>query len=121
MATPSVPSASNASEGTSFFSATEVLLAEVTGVTDSLSRIQRNCFYRCCCRIADTGETKTKAHSEPNLQIWEKSCSDRCVSKHLQTHKLVGEELAKVYQESVAPPKPESPEATYTPLSFAYM
>lgn len=107
-------------ESDSYFSGTQVLLAEVAGVTDCLSRIQRACFSRCCCRIGDNGEKKINAHSEPHLQTWEKSCSDRCVSKHIQAHELVGQQLAKIFNVEQQQQKGEEGEA-YRPMSFAYM
>ncbi|KAL8274553.1 hypothetical protein Esti_001519 [Eimeria stiedai] len=91
---PSLPAA----EEEYSFSGTEVLLAEAAGVTDSLKRVQRVCFSRCCCRAGDKREKKrSSGHtSEPQLQVWEKACSDRCISKHFQTHALVGQELQRL-------------------------
>lgn len=105
----------------SYFSSSQVLVAQITGVTDSLSRIQQACFFRCCCRIDEKGEKTIRAHSEAQLQTWEKSCSDRCVSKHIQTHELVGEELAKILSLNQQPQQKGEEGEAYKPISFAYM
>lgn len=72
-----------------------VLEAEVGGISDTLRRIQRVCFLRCCCRADAEGRRPSPGTTEPSLQTWELSCSDRCVSKYMQVHSLVGTELAR--------------------------
>ena len=94
-AAPQPPPTSAASpdlEGSStYFSKGEVLAASVSGVTDTLSRMQRLCFSRCCCSYTRA------AFKEPQLEVYEKACTDRCISKHMQTHELVGLHLARFH------------------------
>lgn len=78
-----------------------VLEAEVEGISDTLRRLQRVCFLRCCCRVDTEGRRLNHGTAEPSLQTWELSCSDRCVSKYMQVHDLVGNELSKSVFRSV--------------------
>ncbi|CDJ38750.1 hypothetical protein, conserved [Eimeria tenella] len=120
--------AAGGAPGASLFSSGEALVAGITGLTDSLNRMQQLCFSRCCCRVGPQGEVLLRGPPEPHLEVWEKACVDRCVSKHMQTHQLVGAELAAAHSAAAAAAAAAAPAAAAAgaaaarqPFSFALM
>lgn len=59
--------------------------AELTFMTEFYNNIVEVCYKKCIV---------PKFH-DPAMNVGEKSCTDRCVSKYIQVHVKVGEMMAK--------------------------
>ncbi|CAD7932576.1 unnamed protein product [Amoebophrya sp. A120] len=65
----------------------EIAVAEMKGMADCFSKLQSSCYAKCIPNV-----------KEPTLSAGEQSCVDRCVSKYLDVHQIVGKELAQAMQ-----------------------
>ncbi|KAK1935879.1 putative mitochondrial transport complex Tim10 [Babesia divergens] len=59
-----------------------VAVAELVGMADMLRRMRESCWTKCIASIRDE-----------RLDSGEQSCVDRCVSKFLDVHTLIGSRL----------------------------
>jgi len=57
---------------------------EMEGLTDYFNRIKDTCFAKCVTKM-----------NNPDLEVGEATCVDRCVSKYMEAQTVVGQELAK--------------------------
>jgi len=60
----------------------QMAVAEMKGMADTFSRMSESCYKKCIPNV-----------KEGALAIGEMSCVDRCVSKYLDVHALVGQQL----------------------------
>ena len=60
----------------------QVAIAEMRGLADTFARLSESCYKKCIPNV-----------KEGALGVGEMSCVDRCVSKYLDTHALVGSHL----------------------------
>eukprot|EP00392_Amoebophrya_sp_AT5.2_P011844 g11934.t1 len=67
--------------------AAEIAVAEMKGMADCFSKLQSSCYAKCIPNV-----------KEVVLSAGEQSCVDRCVSKYLDVHQIVGKELASQMQ-----------------------
>lgn len=58
---------------------------------DLFNKIASTCFEKCASR----------KHRDPDLALGEMTCTDRCVSKYLETQQLVGAVLQKANQDQL--------------------
>eukprot|EP00934_Nitzschia_sp_Nitz4_P004593 Nitzschia sp. Nitz4//scaffold62_size106224//42493//43018//NITZ4_004353-RA/size106224-augustus-gene-0.90-mRNA-1//1//CDS//3329555847//4583//frame0 len=58
---------------------------EMEMYTDLFNKISSSCFFKCASR----------KHREQDLSLGEMTCTDRCVSKYLDSQQLIGEVLRK--------------------------
>ncbi len=63
-------------------SPTDVAMAEMRGLADTFSRMSETCYQKCIPSV-----------KEAALTVAEMSCTDRCVSKYLDVHAMIGSEL----------------------------
>ncbi len=66
-------------------SAVTMALVEMKGLADTFSRMSESCYKKCIPNV-----------KEGALAVGEMSCIDRCVSKYLDVHALVGTQLQSV-------------------------
>ncbi|CAD7971108.1 unnamed protein product [Amoebophrya sp. A25] len=72
----------------------EVAVAEMKGMADCFSKLQSSCYLKCIPNVKESA-----------LSPGEQSCVDRCVSKYLDVHQVVGKELQSVMMtQQGAPP-----------------
>lgn len=60
----------------------QVAVAEMRGLADTFSKMSETCWKKCIPSIKESA-----------LTIGEMSCTDRCVSKFLDVHAMIGAEL----------------------------
>jgi mitochondrial import inner membrane translocase subunit TIM10 len=60
--------------------------------TDLFNKIASSCFSKCASR----------KHKEPDLSLGEMTCTDRCVSKYLETQERVGAVLQRANEAQLA-------------------
>lgn len=60
----------------------QVAVAEMRGLADTFSKMSDTCWKKCIPSIKESA-----------LTIGEMSCTDRCVSKFLDVHAMIGAEL----------------------------
>ncbi|PFH33300.1 putative inner membrane translocase subunit TIM10 [Besnoitia besnoiti] len=60
----------------------QAAVAEIQGFADVVARCVGTCYTRCLHR-----------HPDASLEVAEMSCTDRCVSKYVSVHQLVGETM----------------------------
>mmetsp|Transcript_2901 Transcript_2901/g.6747 ORF Transcript_2901/g.6747 Transcript_2901/m.6747 type:complete len:103 (+) Transcript_2901:68-376(+) len=60
---------------------------QAEGATDLYNRMADVCFEKCIGK-----------YNEPDLNVGEMSCTDRCVSKFMESYKKVGEKLQEFQQ-----------------------
>ena len=65
-------------------------VAEMEFTQDMFQRMTRMCFKKCVPKL-----------QEPDLNVAEMTCVDRCVAKFLVAHRKVGEEMQK-YNEQLS-------------------
>lgn len=65
----------------------QVAVAEMRGLADTFARMSDTCYKKCIPSV-----------KEGALSVGEMSCTDRCVSKFLDTHALIGAELNSTMQ-----------------------
>ncbi|BAM39376.1 Tim10 [Theileria orientalis] len=64
-----------------------VAVAELVGMADMLRRMRDSCWNKCISSVKN-----------PQLDVGEISCTDRCVNKYLDIHTQVGFQLQKTSQ-----------------------
>ena len=65
----------------------QVAVAEMRGLADTFARMSDSCYKKCIPNV-----------KEGALAVGEMSCTDRCVSKFLDAHALIGAELNSTMQ-----------------------
>mmetsp|Transcript_6313 Transcript_6313/g.9618 ORF Transcript_6313/g.9618 Transcript_6313/m.9618 type:complete len:104 (-) Transcript_6313:56-367(-) len=65
---------------------------EMEMYTDLFNKMSASCFQKCASR----------KHKEPDLALGEMSCTDRCVSKYLETQEKVGRVLQEANEAQAA-------------------
>ena len=65
----------------------QVAIAEMKGLADTFSRMSQSCYRKCIPNV-----------KEAALAVGEMSCVDRCVSKYLDVHAVVGSQLQAAQQ-----------------------
>jgi import inner membrane translocase subunit TIM10 len=60
----------------------QVAVAEMRGLADTFARMSETCYKKCIPSVKESA-----------LTVGEMSCTDRCVSKFLDVHALIGSEL----------------------------
>jgi import inner membrane translocase subunit TIM10 len=60
----------------------QVAVAEMKGLADTFARMSESCYEKCIPNV-----------KEAALAMGEMSCIDRCVSKYLDVHAVVGQQL----------------------------
>jgi import inner membrane translocase subunit TIM10 len=60
----------------------QVAVAEMRGLADTFARMSETCWKKCIPGIKESA-----------LSVGEMSCTDRCVSKFLDVHAMIGTEL----------------------------
>jgi len=68
---------------------------EMEMYTDLFNKISSSCFNKCASR----------KHKEPELQLGEMTCADRCVSKYLEAQQRVGAVLQEANEAQLAQQK----------------
>ena len=58
---------------------------EVVFTTNMFNKMVKNCFRKCVPKLTE----------EPDLNVAEMTCVDRCVSKYMKFHTKVGTEMLK--------------------------
>jgi import inner membrane translocase subunit TIM10 len=66
----------------------QVAVAEMKGLADTFARMSDTCWKKCVPHI-----------KEAALTVGEMSCTDRCVSKFLDVHAMIGSELNSSMQQ----------------------
>ena len=65
----------------------QMAIAEMKGMADTFARMSEGCYKKCIPNV-----------KEGALAVGEMSCVDRCVSKYLDVHALVGQQLNSATQ-----------------------
>jgi import inner membrane translocase subunit TIM10 len=65
----------------------QVAVAEMKGLADTFARMSDTCWKKCIPNVKEGG-----------LTVAEMSCTDRCVSKFLDVHAMIGSELNSTMQ-----------------------
>jgi import inner membrane translocase subunit TIM10 len=60
----------------------QIAVAEMKGLADTFAKMSDTCWKKCIPHV-----------KEGALTVGEMSCTDRCVSKFLDTHAMIGVEL----------------------------
>lgn len=60
--------------------------------TDLFNKIASSCYHKCASR----------KHRDQDLSLGEMTCTDRCVSKYLESQQLIGAVLQKANEQQVA-------------------
>lgn len=68
----------------------EVAVAEMRGLADTFSKMSETCYGKCIPNVKESA-----------LTVAEMSCTDRCVSKYLDVHSMIGSELNSNMQKAV--------------------
>ena len=58
---------------------------EIAFTTNMFNKMVKNCFRKCVPKLTE----------EPDLNVAEMTCVDRCVSKYMKFHAIVGTEMNK--------------------------
>ena len=66
----------------------QVAVAEMKGLADTFAKMSETCWKKCIPSV-----------KEGALTVGEMSCTDRCVSKFLDVHALIGAELNSSMQQ----------------------
>ena len=64
-----------------------------TGMADCFQKLTDSCYTKCIPNV-----------KEATLQAGEQSCVDRCVSKYLDVHQIVGKELQTAFAAQAGAP-----------------
>ena len=68
-----------------------IIIYTIQYTLDLFNKIASTCFEKCVSR----------KHKEPDLALGEMTCTDRCVSKYLESQQLVGIVLQKANQDQM--------------------